>query len=493
MALRKLMAGNKLNFVSLTIIIIAIISILVVILFQALKITKTSYNIESQSAFLYDNEYNPIEVEGTAKIMLKWDGNYYLETEDKSTYNLGKQVVLNNSNLKQVDLYGTVYQVKTDGSVLKLSGNTKVTDFNQDNLFKLADRLYAITSNSIINETGKLNTQKYLIINIDKAGNTYLLNNELNAKTINPMIIQTPTFEFDVANEKLIYNESEIDLKKIIGSTNQYQEVENIEIAAEDEEQENNQNPIENNNINNNNTQINNNNNNQNIQNNNNTNNNIDIDIDNNNNNNNNNDNNANIDVPDDEEKEKVELAKSASIRGITPTSVGLIASYNIQDPESKYQTVSLEIDGDISKTIALNKNETSYTVTGLTPDSDYRVTLVTTQIVNGQSVETIEDIITIKTEPLDINLKVTRITTSKVYFNIKIDKNYVFDSSDVSLYVDGDLKQTIKVDIDAATSENGYTASFDYVYGDLSVIKLENIVYDGEIQNIDVSTKFKN
>ena len=190
--MRKLMAGNKLNFVSLTIIIIAIISILVVILFQALKITKTSYNIESQSAFLYDNEYNPIEVEGTAKIMLKWDGNYYLETEDKSTYNLGKQVVLNNSNLKQVDLYGTVYQVKTDGSVLKLSGNTKVTDFNQDNLFKLADRLYAITSNSIINETGKLNTQKYLIINIDKAGNTYLLNNELNAKTINPMIIQTP-------------------------------------------------------------------------------------------------------------------------------------------------------------------------------------------------------------------------------------------------------------------------------------------------------------
>ena len=64
---------------------------------------------------------------------------------------------------------------------------------------------------------------------------------------------------------------------------------------------------------------------------------------------------------------------------------------------------------------------------------------------------------------------------------------------SKVEIYVDGDLKQTIKVDIDAATSENGYTASFDYVYGDLSVIKLENIVYDGEIQNIDVSTKFKN
>ena len=65
------MSGNKLNFVSFSIIIIAIIAILVVILLQALKITKQEYNIESQSAFLYDYEYNPIEVEGTATIMLK--------------------------------------------------------------------------------------------------------------------------------------------------------------------------------------------------------------------------------------------------------------------------------------------------------------------------------------------------------------------------------------------------------------------------------------
>ena len=267
--MRRLMSGNKLNFVSFSIIIIAIIAILVVILLQALKITKQEYNIESQSAFLYDYEYNPIEVEGTATIMLKWDGNYYLKAKNKETYKLGKQTILNSSNKKQVDIYGKIYQIKTDGSVLKLTGNTKITDFSQDALFKLADRKYVITSNSIVNETGKLNTQKYLIINLDKAGNTYLLNNELNAKTINPMIIKTPTFEFDVANEKLIYNETQIDLKKIIGSTNQYKEVENIEIASEDEKNETHQNQeqIQNNNITNNNTQTNNNNN-QNIENN---------------------------------------------------------------------------------------------------------------------------------------------------------------------------------------------------------------------------------
>ena len=476
--MRRLMSGNKLNFVSFSIIIIAIIAILVVILLQALKITKQEYNIESQSAFLYDYEYNPIEVEGTATIMLKWDGNYYLKAKNKETYKLGKQTILNSSNKKQVDIYGKIYQIKTDGSVLKLTGNTKITDFSQDALFKLADRKYVITSNSIVNETGKLNTQKYLIINLDKAGNTYLLNNELNAKTINPMIIKTPTFEFDVANEKLIYNETQIDLKKIIGSTNQYKEVENIEIASEDKDDQNQQNigQIQNNNITNNN--------NQNVENNNN--NNINI------NNNNNSNNNISNDVTDND-KEDIELAKSASIRGITPTSVGLIANYNIQDPESKYQTVSLEIDGDISKTIALNKNETKYTVTGLTPNSDYKVTLVTTQVIEGEYVETVEDVITIKTEPLYITLNVTKVTTNKIYFTLKIDKNYVFDSSDISLYVDGDKKQTLNVDIDEAISENGYTGSFDYVYGDMSVIKLENIFYDGETQNINISTKFKN
>ena len=36
------------------------------------------------------------------------------------------------------------------------------------------------------------------------------------------MEIETPTFKFDCSNEKLIFDEGQLDLKKIIGSTNQY-------------------------------------------------------------------------------------------------------------------------------------------------------------------------------------------------------------------------------------------------------------------------------
>lgn len=156
----------------------------------------------------------------------KWDGKYYLETSGKEQYKLGEQVVAYQTNTSALDLYGKMYQIQMDGSVQKLVGDNKIADFKQDNIYKLADRKYLITSSKITNDTGKLNTKNYLLIILDKAGNTLLLNNEVNAKTIKPMLIKTPSFEFDIANEKIIYEEKEIDLKKIIGSTNEYQQIE---------------------------------------------------------------------------------------------------------------------------------------------------------------------------------------------------------------------------------------------------------------------------
>ena len=62
------------------------------------------------------------------------------------------------------------------------------------------------------------------------------------------MVINTQTFSFDVANEKLIYNEKEIDLKKIIGSTNQYIEPEEKQDPATIIQNINNQSSVTNNN-----------------------------------------------------------------------------------------------------------------------------------------------------------------------------------------------------------------------------------------------------
>lgn len=437
-------------------------------------IDKQIYEIEPQT-FLYDAEYNPIKLEEQATMQAKWDGNYYLKTQQKESYNLGKYVVAYQSIYNQLDLYGKIYQIGSDGEVTKLTGNNKITDFAQDNIYKLADRQYLITSNRIANDTGKLNTSKYIIIIIDKAGNTLLLNHEVNSKTIKPMIIQTPSFTFDIANEKLIYGDREIDLKKIIGSTNEYQEKEDVqnstEVAIEGkdtnastETQVQTQPNVQNSQS----TQINNNN--QQIT-------------------------SINGGASNDTEStDKVSLSKGVTLLGITTTSSSLTVKYDIQDPESKYQVVYLEIDGDISKTIALDKSNTSYTVTGLTPNTNYKVTLASKELDDdGATIQNIDDIMIARTNKVNTNLTITKVTTNKIYYNLKLDSNYVFDQAQLSLYVDGVKQKTVDVNITSAVGQSGLSGNFDYIYGNEVILKLENVKYNGKAINIDTSAKFKN
>ena len=392
-----------------------------------------------------------------------------------------------------------MYQVYKDASVGTLSGNNSITDYQEDKFYKLADRKYMIVSSQIKNETQTVSTKRYLLIILDKAGNTLLLNNELNAKTIKPMIISTPTFQFDVANEKLIFGENEIDLKKIIGSTNEYKEV---EIAKKENTNESEENKTENNNNQTNNgssgggttvitqttqnsetTQIING-----INNNTDDNNNYD---DNNNNDNISNNGNGTIDV---EDTNKTPLEKSVNLRSIIPTSSTLIANYNIIDPESKYQTVYLTIDGDISKTIALDKTKNQYVVSGLTPNSEYQVTMTSVQInKDGTTTQNIEDSLTARTTTINSSIRITKLGINKIYFNFKMDSNYVFDSANIALYVDGERVNTLAVNTNQAVKSSGWTSNFTYNYGREIILRVEDAIYNGSRITTDIQAKIKN
>ena len=269
--MRKLTTGNKTNFAIFAIIIIMIIGLIIMFLTKVLNIDKQIYQIDS-GTFFYDKNNNPIKLEEEGTLQAKWDGNYYLKDSNKQQYNMGEHVVTFNKKTLNVNTYGKIYQIQIDGKIQEKNGNNKIVNFNEENFYKLEDRKYLITANKIYNDTKTLNTKYYLMVIIDKAGNAFLLNNEINSRVINPMIIKTDTYEFDVANEKLKYQEKEIDLKKVLGSTNLYKEnTEQKDIAKEDNTS--NQTIIENNNTTNN---TNNNNNNSTMNNfNNNTNNNF--------------------------------------------------------------------------------------------------------------------------------------------------------------------------------------------------------------------------
>ena len=224
--MRSLAAGNKKRFAIFAIIIIIIIILLITCLRLALNHEVEEYRIES-NVTLYDSEYEPLQPEEAGTIIKKWDGNYYLTLDNTNeTYKLNPEVVSYNGNNSQVTLYGDVFKVLLDGQVEKYSKDTTIRNTSEDAFYKIADRQYLMISNSIKNESGSISTSKYLYIIIDKSGNTLLLNNEIYARTINPIVLSTSSYRFDIANEKLIVGNEEINLKDIIGSTNEYVEKE---------------------------------------------------------------------------------------------------------------------------------------------------------------------------------------------------------------------------------------------------------------------------
>lgn len=497
--MRKLTAGNKINFTVFAIVIIVIIVLLIVCLRYVMGIDKTVYQIEANT-FVYDSEYVPVLIENGGTMQAKWDGNYHINTNDGLTYNVGPQSVMYNKSSGKVTLYGKMYQVFADASVQTLSGQSEFVNFSEDRFYKLADRKYLILSDSISNEQNTIATKRYLLVVLDKAGNTLLLNNEINAKTINPMRLVTPSFTFDIANEKLIFGNEQIDLTKIIGSTNQYEE--KVQVAEQNTAQEqNNANgqPVTQNSSSTTTTTTTTNNSTQTIVNGNvNGGNGGQIGGNNNNGNNENNGNNGNIgnvgtNTGNNSGENNTPLDKSVSLRSAVASSSTIKVNYNVIDPEGKYQTVYINVDGDKPDTIALDKTASSYTITGLTPNTDYTITLGAREIQSDGTIsERIEDTLLVRTQRVSTTITVTRLSSSKIYFNLKMDSNYVFDSADVVLYADGNEVDRKNVSISSSTSSNGWNTSLDYDYGSEFVIRLENVVYNGNTVNVDVQAKIK-
>jgi len=492
--LRALAAGNKKRFALFAIIIITIIILLITSLRLALKHEPEQYKIESNIT-LYDSDYVPIKTEEEATINKKWDGNYYLTLNNsKSTYKLNKKVVSFNETKSKVTLYGEVFKVLFDGQVEKYVKDTEIKNNSGDQFYKIADRQYLLISDSIRNESGSISTSKYLYVIIDKSGNTLILNNQIYAKTINPIVLTTSSYKFDIANEKLIVGSNEIDLKKIIGSSNEYKEKEPEEDTNEDKEdskdkvgheQNNNNNGNQNSNIQNGEgTAVGN----QNTQ----------------NNQNNNSNSGSNVQGGGqsggitNSNTNKTPLSKSVSLRGAIATSSYIDIEYAVQDPEHKYQTVYAFVEAvGYENMIALDKNATTYRLTDLEPNTEYKITLGYKQITADNEIEDqIEDVLSVRTTRINAKLDITKVLAGKqkVYFNLKLDQNYAFDYAKVALYVDGMKESDLVVNLTEAVKQNGWSNVLTFEnYGSEIVLQVEGTSHDGTPVSTNIQAKYRN
>lgn len=496
--MRALAAGNKKRFALFAIIIITIIILLITSLRLALKHEPEQYKIESNIT-LYDSDYVPIKTEEEATINKKWDGNYYLTLNNsKSTYKLNKKVVSFNETKSKVTLYGEVFKVLFDGQVEKYVKDTEIKNNSGDQFYKIADRQYLLISDSIRNESGSISTSKYLYVIIDKSGNTLILNNQIYAKTINPIVLTTSSYKFDIANEKLIVGSNEIDLKKIIGSSNEYKEKEPEEEPEENrnEDKEDSKDKVEHEQNNNNNG-----NQNSNIQNgegtavgNQNT----------QNNQNNNSNSGSNVQGGGqsggitNSNTNKTPLSKSVSLRGAIATSSYIDIEYAVQDPEHKYQTVYAFVEAvGYENMIALDKNATTYRLTDLEPNTEYKITLGYKQITADNEIEDqIEDVLSVRTTRINAKLDITKVLAGKqkVYFNLKLDQNYAFDYAKVALYVDGMKESDLVVNLTEAVKQNGWSNVLTFEnYGSEIVLQVEGTSHDGTPVSTNIQAKYRN
>lgn len=479
---RHLNKKNKLFIGLFIIIILAIIGILIYSVKLAGYKNNTVYNI-SDNHVLFADDYSVIDTKTGGKISKSWDNEYKFISNDDVSYPLGNNSVIYDATTGEIVVVGKKYQIISDGNVEETEENFIAKDSVMPYFFKLQDRKYLIIYKEITDTNKTIYTKNYLIVDIDKQGNASFLNDALNIKTINPIVLTFDNYTFDVANEKLMYKESIIDLKQVIGSTNLYVPREKKEVINEYDSKEliDSYNELvkdftqysknvnyaiaANNQISNNTVII-------------------------------NNGNNSNAESAEN----KTEIMKRVSLRGVVTSTAYIDVTYVVTDPENKYQAVYLLVTGSFdnnirTQKIVLDKYDTKYRITGVDINSEYTISLGYIEIVINEDekslVDNIEDVINVRTKGIEYILTIEKIAFGKVYFNYKMPSSYAFITADMALFVDDNEDVSIPIRHNDVISAKGFSGSFDLPNGNVYELRVVNAMYNNKIIDADIYKKF--
>lgn len=234
---------DKRNKIYMLIVMVSSVILIVIFSFFIKKVITNGslvYTIDAGS-IMYDNDKNVLKTDEDATLKIKWNDMYYLMYKEEM-HSLGKNAIIYNTMKSQMNLYGKYYEVTSLGEdKVIIHEDETIVNTNEPKFFKIDDRKYLIIANSIWTENRDINTGNYLIVELDKKGNAVIYNNSVNLKTIEEITIITSAFEFIVAEERLIIDNEEVNLKKIIGSSNEYVKAEDVEDEEEKEQDNNNE------------------------------------------------------------------------------------------------------------------------------------------------------------------------------------------------------------------------------------------------------------
>ena len=222
MKLRKYDLRNKRSFLIVGIIAIILIVIFSFFIYKFFKIGNVEYKLDSGTVIM-DNNNDSMVLKENATLKMKWTGNYYLKFDDSKKEEVLSPNVISYDDGK-IYLYGKFFEVRNKDDIVITKDETKIDNISTPRFYKIEDRKYLLVSGSIISSDSQISANDFLLVELDKSGNAKLTNNKVNLKTISKTTLVTSTYEFDINNELLKFGDDTIDLKKIIGTSNQYKE-----------------------------------------------------------------------------------------------------------------------------------------------------------------------------------------------------------------------------------------------------------------------------
>lgn len=490
-----------------TIIIISILFVVIIAIFsyaikKSIDIGKTAYEINT-GAIMFDKEQNMISTSKSGIIKIKWGGDYYLKYDEKN-YDLGTHAIVYNSTNGDINLYGKYYEVTKEGKVEVIKGENIIKSSVNSRFYKLADRKYLIIDRTIESQDSSFVTSNYLIVNLDKLGNATLLNDKTSFKTIKPTVLRTSSYSFDIANEKINFGGEDIDLKKIIGSTNEYDE-ETYNLNATKNDDPNNPEGTGGNGtgngtgggggdgsggsgsggsggngsgngdsaggngsgdnglgLNGNGTITN--------QNGTTAGNNSSFN------------NNYGSGISDDTVQQIINATKNTSVIRVTPNINSISVDYVVYDPLNEYKSVYVEVENTVNNqvsTIYLSKTDTNINIGDLTPNVYYNLTFKYSYTDENKSLREYKfDEVGLYTQIPKMVLTATKITNNKLYYKISLDRNYTITGGTINLYLND---QFTNISASISAKGNVSTISGDDCYIDLSGLNIsgtnENIL----------------
>lgn len=472
--MRKYNSKTKKTMMIIGVLFVIIIVIFSLFLKKSIEIDRTAYTVSSGS-ILFDVDQNMITTNQEGIIKVKWGGDYYL-LYDEENYDLGTHSVVYETGSGDISLYGKFYEVTKDGEVEVIKGENIVKSSVNSRFYKLADRRYLIIDRTIESKDSSFVTSNYLIIQLDKMGNATLLNDKTSFKTITPTVLRTSSYTFDIANEKLNFGGEDIDLKKIIGSTNEYDEdtYDLNGIKSDDDDPQNGDNGTSlgsgtgsggtgngsgesdgtgnggnnsGNGVNNNGTTS---------------------------GNNSTLNNNYDSGISDDTVQQIVNAAKNTSVIRVTSGINSISVDYVVYDPNNEYKSVYVEVENTENSStniVYLSKTDTNIVIGDMVPNVYYNLTFRYTYYDENKNLkEYTFDKVGLHTDIPKMVLTATKILNHKLYYKISLDQNYTISGGMVSLYLNDQY-----TGIDSSISAKGSVSeiSGEESYLDLSSLNL--------------------